>query len=243
MKKDKFQIYQIGTINSLLEAVYEGDLTIKELKSHGDFGLGALDNIDGEMILYDGVCYRANAFGGLNVIPDYNKTPFAMVNKFVEEKSFSIKDVDYATLEKFLSKKFVSNNLIYAIKLHGTFRHIQLRSEHCTCRPYQKLVKILPSLQTTFSFENVTGVLVGFWFPQYMSQLNVPGFHFHFIDDNRTIGGHVFGLELDCGMVSMQELHGFQMELIRSDDFYNADLSQTKASDVAQVEQVRVKPS
>ena len=44
--------------------------------------------------------------------------------------------------------------------------------------------------------ENIEGTLVGIWYPDYLSQTNVPGFHFRFVDDNRTLGGHVFTFAL-----------------------------------------------
>lgn len=235
----KSHVYQIGTINSLLEAVYDGDTSMKVLKQHGNFGIGTLDSIDGEMIMYDGICYRADAAGKLHVLPDIINTPFAMVNDFCAEIEFALTAGSYADIEKQISQHFLSSNLVYAIEVRGKFKHLNLRSEHCTCKPYRRLVEILPDLQTNFNLEHTDGVLVGFWFPDYMSQLNVPGFHFHFIDDNRQFGGHVFGFELSEGICNIQTLHGFNLELLRTSEFYQADLNRTSARDVALVEQVR----
>lgn len=235
----KHYIYQTGTINSLLEAVYAGDTSMEEMLRHGDFGLGALDNIDGELIIHDGVCYRADAKGELHILDKDIHTPFAVVNKFVPEQHFDLKNVDFKELEKLVSDHFISPNLIYAIRVSGRFHHLDLRSEHCTCRPYKRLTEILPSLQTTFVVDNISGVMVGVWFPKYMAQLNVPGFHFHFIDDLRKLGGHVFGFQLEEATVELQVLHGFQLALIRNEDFYQADLNIQNESAVATVEQVR----
>ena len=38
----KSSMYQTGTINSLLQAVYLGDTSVADLKECGDFGLGHL---------------------------------------------------------------------------------------------------------------------------------------------------------------------------------------------------------
>ena len=35
----KQSIYQTGTINSLLQTVYDGDASIEKLSQHGNFGL------------------------------------------------------------------------------------------------------------------------------------------------------------------------------------------------------------
>ena len=235
----KHYIYQTGTINSLLEAVYAGDTSMEEMLRHGDFGLGALDNIDGELIIHDGVCYRADAKGELHILDKDIHTPFAVVNKFVPEQNFDLKNVDFKELEKLVSDHFISPNLIYAIRVSGRFNHLDLRSEHCTCRPYKRLTEILPSLQTTFVVDNISGVMVGVWFPKYMAQLNVPGFHFHFINDLRRLGGHVFGFQLEEATIELQVLHGFQLALIENQDFYQANLNIQNESAVASVEQVR----
>lgn len=235
----KAYIYQTGTINSLMEAVFDGDTSIEYLTQKGNFGIGAFDAIDGEMIIYDGICYRANAFGQLNQVATVNKTPFAMVSNFAADVEFALEPGSFSALEEQITNKMVSKNVMYAIEIIGEFSYLDLRSEHCTCKPYRRLTEILPALQTTFQFHDLTGVLVGLWFPKYMSQLNVPGFHFHFIDDARNCGGHVFGLELVQGKCRMQVIHGFQMELLATPEFYQADLNRTKDSEVAIVEQIR----
>lgn len=235
----KQSIYQTGTINSLLQAVYDGDASMEKLSQHGDFGLGALDAIDGELIIYDGKFFRANAHGQLNQLAPESCSPFAVITKFKPERSFEISAASFAELEQKLLPQLISANLIYAIKIEGLFNHIELRSEECTCRPYRKLVEILPDLQRTFSFENIRGTLVGVWFPNYLAQVNVPGFHFHFIDEQQQVGGHVFGLDIVNGKVGIQTLHGFELDLIQSDEFYQANLDINNGAAVAQVEQVR----
>lgn len=236
---NKAAIYQTGTINSLMEAVYDGDTSIEYLTKKGSFGIGAFDAIDGEMIVYEGICYRANAAGQLNKVDAVNKTPFAMVSNFTSEIEFKLKPCNFSELEQQISAQMISANVMYAIEVIGEFKYLDLRSEHCTCKPYRRLTEILPALQTTFQFNELSGVLIGLWFPKYMAQLNVPGFHFHFMDDSRSYGGHVFGLELLSGECRMQVIHGFQMELLATPEFYQADLSKTKDSEVAVVEQIR----
>lgn len=236
----KQSIYQTGTINSLLQAVYDGDASMKKLSQHGDFGLGALDAIDGELIICDGKFFRADARGQLNQLTPETCSPFAVITKFTSEHSFEITASSFAELEQKLLPQLISANLIYAIKIKGIFNHIELRSEECTCRPYRKLVEILPDLQRTFSFDNIRGTLVGVWFPNYLAQVNVPGFHFHFIDEQQQVGGHVFGLNMANGKVEIQTLHGFELDLIQSDEFYQANLDINNGAAVAQVEQVRI---
>ena len=41
---------QVSTINALLAGVYDGILTVGELKGYGDFGIGTFEGLDGEMV-------------------------------------------------------------------------------------------------------------------------------------------------------------------------------------------------
>ena len=52
-----------------------------------------------------------------------------------------------------------------------------------------------------------SGVLVGFWCPPFVgSNLNVPGFHFHFLSADRQRGGHVLQLRMEQGTAWLQEV-------------------------------------
>ena len=50
-------VFQTSTVDALMEGASEGDMTMGELKTHGDFGLGTFDGLDGEMIELDGKVY------------------------------------------------------------------------------------------------------------------------------------------------------------------------------------------
>src|ERR1700760_964701 len=75
-------VYQTSTMGALLEGIYDGDVTIAELLTHGDFGLGTFNHLDGEMVVLDGVCYHLRADGTATVASDNDLTPFAVVLPF-----------------------------------------------------------------------------------------------------------------------------------------------------------------
>lgn len=224
MARKKHHIYQTGTINSLINAVYDGDMSIGELKEHGDFGLGTFDMVDGELIACDNVYYRADEDGNLSVVSEDVVTPFAVVSRFHSEKTLEVSDMNCKTLEAWLEKQFESDNMIYAIRVDASFRDIHLRSEHCQPNTLRKLTETLPALQHTFEHEKIAGTLVGVWFPKYLEQLNVPGFHFHFLDTNRKVGGHVFDFNLEKGTVHVQVIKSLQFDLIDNAEFARANL-------------------
>lgn len=45
-------IYQTSLMSALLSGVYEGNTTIADLLTHGDFGLGTFNELDGELIAF-----------------------------------------------------------------------------------------------------------------------------------------------------------------------------------------------
>ena len=47
---DPVEIFQTSTMAALLDGVYEGNVSIRELLRHGDFGLGTFNILDGEML-------------------------------------------------------------------------------------------------------------------------------------------------------------------------------------------------
>ena len=67
--------------------------------------------------------------------------------------------------------------------------------------------------QPVFRLENVTGTLAGFRFPDFARGLNVPGFHIHFLTEDRQSGGHVLDLALARGELAIDASARFHLEL------------------------------
>src|ERR1700683_50750 len=56
-------LFQVSTSAALAEGIYQGAVRVSRLLQHGDFGLGTFTDLDGEMVVLDGVCYQACASG------------------------------------------------------------------------------------------------------------------------------------------------------------------------------------
>ncbi len=63
MKSNK--IYQVSTLQALALGYTRSVVTVEQLLEHGDTGLGTFQDVDGEMIVVDGVCYQAKQDGGI----------------------------------------------------------------------------------------------------------------------------------------------------------------------------------
>jgi len=209
-------LFQTSTIEALLKGEYEGETSIGELKRHGDFGLGAFNGLDGEMVVLDGVVFHIGVDGTATPAPDDMKTPFAVVTFFTPDQTFHAAQAsNLDTLKEILTALMPSANRFYAIRVDGRFTYLKTRSVPRQSPPYPPLAETLRHQQVT-EFHDTEGTLVGFYCPPFAEGFNVPGYHFHFITGDRKRGGHV--LEVVTGNVrgTLQELYRFSMILSRS---------------------------
>ena len=96
-------VTQISTINALVEGNYDGVATIGCLKKAGDFGIGCVEPLDGELVVLDGEAYQIRFDGSVHKLADEIKTPFATVLKFDETRKGEIENItDLAGLIKYL---------------------------------------------------------------------------------------------------------------------------------------------
>ena len=87
-------LFQVSTSGSLVQGVYERAVSSTFLLNYGDFGIGTFDNLDGEMVVLDGVIYQVRSDGIVNKIVDDIGTPFAVVVKFAADQDQTIASAD-----------------------------------------------------------------------------------------------------------------------------------------------------
>ncbi|KLK87364.1 alpha-acetolactate decarboxylase [Methanoculleus sediminis] len=233
---DRDTLFQVSTIDALLQGTYDGSMTFDELARHGDFGIGCGDRLDGELIGVDGEWYLIRVDGRAYPVAGNATTPFAVATFFDSDMTVPIDaPMNLTALESRVQAELPSKNLFYAIRVDGTFPHLVTRSVPAQEKPYPRLADVTAN-QTVFTFENVTGTAVGFWTPALAKGVNVPGYHLHFITGDRTAGGHVLDMVLAEGTVQVDTTTNFTMALPASGDFWTVDLSGDLSGDLEQVE-------
>jgi acetolactate decarboxylase len=132
-----------------------------------------------------------------------------------------------------------SNNLFYAFRVDGHFRHIRTRAMRATTSglPLPKAAAIQPE----FDFNDIDGTLVGIWAPQFSSAVNIAGYHFHFLSVDRTKGGHLLECSGSNLRIRLETLNDFHLSLPESEEFLRADLSKDTSKDLAYAEQMHEK--
>ena len=146
-------------------------------------------------------------------------------------------------LHQYVASKFESKNVIYAISVAGYFNKPDLRSEHPQPEGYKPLSETIAKVQNSYTLDDTEGTIVGFWFPAYMKRIYVAGFHFHFINDRRTNGGHFFNLKMDSGTLKIMPTFDFCMHLIHTPLFEHVIMSRDFESATKKVEQKQTLPS
>ena len=128
--------YQVSTLQALALGFSKSVITVKELLRHGDMGLGTFEDVDGEMIVLDGKCYRAKNDG--NVVPaeDERGVPFASVCCFQSERLEKLGRMDTIDrLKEWLTLRIEEDfglNSMYAVRIDGEFSKVDARSESGT---------------------------------------------------------------------------------------------------------------
>jgi acetolactate decarboxylase len=205
-QKTRSTLVQVSTYSALEIGMFNGDMTIAQLKQVGDFGIGTFNGMDGELIGLDGKFYQAKVDSTVVLADTTLIIPYAVVHFFQSrhqeflKKSFKT----YDELKAYLTAQFPTDNNPAAFKIAGTFSYIKLRSIPKQSEPYPLLAKVIAQ-QTIFEFKDIKGTLVGYRIPEYLNSLNWAGYHLHFISEDKIRGGHMLECNLDEGKVDFNE--------------------------------------
>ena len=230
-------LFQTSTIDALLDGNYDGDVSFAELAERGDFGLGTLDALDGEMISLDGHFYQVKSDGVAQPVDGRTKTPFAVVTFFESVRPRTPEAaMDFTALCELVDKLLNDKSVCCAVRVDGHFSHVKTRSVPRQRKPYPPLAEVVKN-QPAFELHDVSGSLVGFRFPDYAQGLNVAGYHFHFITEDRSAGGHVLGCRLTEGALYIDREADLRVELPPAVSLPMPDQTASKRETLDRIEQ------
>ena len=196
--QDHDTLTQLAPFIYILSGNYNGNTTVAQFKKAGNLGIGTFQGLDGEAILLDGLLYQAQGDGSVKLADDNQLMPFGVCTLFDKDLSIEMRHIaSYEQFSQALTPHFEDPKLFYAIKAPGLFKTITVRSCDQQQTPYRPLAEVTQS-QHEYTYTNCRGTLVGFWTPAFVpGNIGVPGFHLHFISDDRTQGGHVLDFQAD----------------------------------------------
>ena len=228
-------LYQVSTATALVEGIYQGAVQVAVLREHGDLGLGTFESLDGEMVVVDGHFFQVRSDGSVREVEDNVLSPFAAVTAFSPDQSITLDncpDLSYLTSQFDALRQ--SDNFFFALRVDGTFDHLHARAMRRT-KEGVPLVQAA-AVQPEFEFNNISGTFVGFWTPEYAKSLNVPGYHLHFISDDRTRGGHVLQCRGKSLRLQIQREGDYHIALPETEDFLKANLRRDPTAALAKAE-------
>jgi acetolactate decarboxylase len=228
-------LFQVSTSAALVEGVYQGAVRVSRLLRHGDFGLGTFVDLDGEMAVLDGVCYQISASGVISPVDDYRLVPYAVVTRFIAAFRTNHREIpNVAALIAACDRLRDSNNIFYAFRVRGMFQTAKTR----VMKPVSDgtTLKMAASAQQEFCFEHLQGTLIGLWAPAFAASFMVPGYHFHFLSEDRQKGGHVLecrASDVEIEGCAINEMH---VSLPETKEFLQADLTRDPVKDLLEAE-------
>ena len=239
MKPNK--LYQVSTLQALVLGYSRPVVTVRELLENGDIGLGTFEDVDGEMILLDGVCFKAKQDGSIVRSQDSAGVPFAVAGFLNEGKTIKMKDmknIEAIKTELTLSIDLdFSLNSIHIARIDGWFEKIHARAGAPYRSQHVSLKNILSKTQKDFCFERLYGTLVCVYFPDYMDGINASGWHMHFLSEDKKFGGHVFEASMSAGECLIQKMDRIDIQLPKDAAFDTYSLKEASNDEIKEVEQ------
>ncbi len=222
-------LYHYSAWAAFVNKIYDGNLTAKELKTKGDIGLGSYNGLHGELIMLDNVLYEALGDGTVVIVPDNAKIAYANATFFKQDQPIQIPSaVNYDALRAQLNQQIGSKNYFYAFKIHGTFSKLKLGGVPEQKKPYKEGLDVLIPNRPVFEKENITGTMVGFYCPELIGQINVAGYHLHFVSDDHQSAGHVMEFSNATALNGgLNKIAKYQFDLPETSEFDTLNMSKS----------------
>ena len=241
MNMCNMKIYQVSTLQALMLGYSRAVIPVSELLKHGDIGLGTFTDVDGEMIVLDGCCYRATENGDVVLAEPERGVPFSTVTHMTESTPIEFGFMKNAgdlknALNNIVDSHFGLNSM-HMVRIDGEFEVVDARSESGYESVHVDLKTILGKTQRAFKFENIRGTLVCVYFPDYMDGINAAGWHLHFISEDKLHGGHVFEIVMKSGKGLIAKINSIELKLPDEPVFDTYALKNVSKDTVKAVEQ------
>lgn len=192
-------VTQVSILDALLARQFDGYLPCEELLKYGDLGIGTFDRMDGEMIIVDGNLYQARGDGKVYRPDPENRTPFATVCVFRADQTWTVSDaINVEALHNMIDEKASNLNVFCAIRVEGSFSYMKTQTLQIQSKPYPPTAEVVRACVQR-EIRDVSGTIVGFRCPPYVRGINDPGYHLHFLSDDKMQGGHVLDFVMEQG--------------------------------------------
>jgi acetolactate decarboxylase len=217
-------LFNANTRSAYQAGFYDGAFSIGEVLEHGDFGLGALERNDGELVILDGRAWRTAEDGSTHALDASARTPYATVLRFARERTLTVSGpLDKDGFERFIGDAVQLDNRIWALRISGRFDFVVAGASGPQSPPYRPLAEVFATytMQRSESFD---GTLVAFACPVFLTGVDFVGFHYHLLSDDHEHGGHVTDLAVREAEVALCEATSYSVALPDCESFRSLSL-------------------
>ncbi|KAL1582938.1 hypothetical protein WHR41_08185 [Cladosporium halotolerans] len=217
-------IYQFSLLNALMDGVSETGITASKLSSKGNQGLGTFARMNGELLFLDGKIYQLQAEGNVREVNPDEQIPFAVSTQFEAQHTVSValprKETIDEALDAFNAR---AKNLFMTYRIHGRFEYLKCRTVRGQSYKGEPLSE-LGKKQSVEEYRDVEGTIIGIRTPTNWQGFGVAGEHLHFVNDERSAGGHVLEVKAEEVSMQMAVASNVHIELPTTEDFNEAKL-------------------
>lgn len=222
-------IQQFSFVDALVAGLLDGAFPASAVAAAGDLGLGCGDALDGELLLLDGEMFLCRGDGAVLPVGADELLPFAEVARFEPTHTVTIaRPLDKPGFERVVEDLVPSDNLFYALRVDGVFGRMTVREAVRQQKPFRGLADAVKDQHEASSGAS-RGTMLGFKGPDVFQGLSVADLHLHYLDDERSFGGHVMDFVLESGSLSIEAYASFTVHLPEVVSYLRADLDDMDA--------------
>ena len=228
-------VTQFAVLDALLAGAYESGIRVDEATAIGDFGLGCVDHLGGEVVILDGTAIECTLDGPPVAMGGDDILPFAIVCRFPDVPAADLLERDFAGFAASVEGRLASRNLFHAVRFDGVLSDVRVRVTPRQHHPFPRLADVT-SQQVETVARGIRGTVVGFWTPAIYQGIAVAGLHLHFLSEDRGLGGHVLDLAVDAGELRVAAFARLDLRLPTDELFLRTELTHAEDHRIVAVE-------
>jgi acetolactate decarboxylase len=218
-------LYNANTRSAYQAGYYTGSFTMASILAHGNTGLGALDENDGELVIDAGVAWRTAEDGTTHRLGPEETSPFATVIDWHTDARFEFGEpLGKDDFEAALAARLPLANRTWGLRIYGVFAAVTAGASARQRPPYRPLANVMADYARP-TWRNVAGTLIAFHCPVYLSGIDYVGGHYHWLSDDHRHGGHVFDFTTAAVTIEACEADSYATRLPATEAFYDLDLA------------------
>lgn len=213
-------LYQLSFWIALSNGNYSSVISLDEILKSTDIGTGALCNMGSAVIIVDGIGYELG-IEETKIIERNTLMPYISSFKFNPSFEINFEGCEnYKAFQDEFDRHRISNNIMFGIKITGYFENVEVYKVKKTTK------KLSEGLKTSIlvNIPKVRGVAVGIFSPDFFEDITKKGYHLHFINEERTNGGHFVDFTNGSFKVEVQYLTNIHVVIPTYESYLKSNL-------------------